>query len=166
MKAPVAVLTALAVVTITTVALAFTRNLSGTWRTPQGRVFIVQNGSSVSVMMPSSLRDLGVSNYEGHLTLEFKGEVEGDDGSSNFKFVGASEEIAIHPKRCNSCTPIPDVTCTLSLMLVAQGQVIGQFPGRSLEMSAAGILGPVSCIKNGVKIYDDIIALDMSGGWQ
>lgn len=157
-KGTLRILVAVGIVTATTAAWAFSRNLSGSWTTPSGKTFVVLHNTSTSGAVfttPVSSPGLPVTS------VEYKGMVGGADGSTEFKFVGSAEDIAVRDTT-------KGVTCTFSsLTLLAEGQVLGQFPQRSLLMKQCFRGGTTRCVKDdGTVVKDDLFGKECSGVWK
>jgi len=127
----------IAALTITTVAFAFSRNLTGSWTTPSGsHVAIIHNTSTgqavFSVLFTGPLHTS---------SLDYHGSVVGNSGSTEFIFHGVADDIAFQDN---------DATCTISgLEMLTQGQVLGQFPERSLRMTGCFTVGRARCVMHG-----------------
>ncbi len=146
-----------AVLTVSTAAMAFSRNLTGSWTTPSGRTFVVVHNTSTGEALfttPINSPNLPITSSD------FKGIVGGANGSTEFRFIGSAEDVAVRTKT--------GITCTISdRMLFADGQVIGQFPQRNLHMKQCSTAGSVKCTKDdGTVVKEDLIANDCSGTWR
>lgn len=143
------------ILTVATAAWAFSRDLSGLWKTNGKRVLIVHDTDSSTV----SGNTLASLNWPmGPYALEFRCEVSGANGSTHFGLHCSGEDLAINKD---------GTTCTVSdLSMVAEGQLLGQWPGRSIQMSRCGVTVQVQCISRSGKVESDHPTVDCSGTWQ
>ncbi len=155
-KRTVGILVVLAVLTVTTAALAFSRNLSGSWTAPSGKRFVVLHNASTGEAVfttPASNPNLPVSS------IDYKGIVRGENGSTQFNLIATAEDVAVRTD---------GITCTfLNPTLVVQGQVLGQFPERSLHMKLCIFGWTVRCLDDeGKVVRQKLVSNDCSGTWQ
>lgn len=144
---------ALAILTISSTALAFSKNLSGTWNTSKGaRVKIIHNPDT-------SVAKFSFATTSGS-DIEFKGIVRGEDGSTNFGFDGYGEDVSFRSG---------DEICSRTGLLIGlHGQVLGIPPKRSLEVDGCLITYRLACKdKEGDETYGrTVLNDDCKGTWK
>jgi hypothetical protein len=144
---------ALAILTISSTALAFSKNLSGTWNTSKGaKVKIIHNPDT-------SVAKFSFATTSGS-DIEFKGIVRGDNGSSEFAYDGYGEDVAFRSG--------DEICSRTGLSIGLRGQVIGIGPKRSLEMAGCLIVYRLACKdKEGDETYGrTVLNDDCKGTWK
>ena len=151
-----AVSVVLAALTTTTVAFAFSRNLSGSWSTSKGTRIVVLHDTGTS---EASFSTAAPSNAWGLTSIVYKGFVLGEDGSTEFLFDGHADDVAVREG---------STTCTISAQeLLAEGQVLGQFPSRSLQMRRCVSTRTFQCVNDdGSSSPPKTIAGECTGIWR
>ena len=146
---------ALAVLTVTTAAMAFSRDLSGAWTLPGGEgVLIVHNPNSgaATFTMPASLPSMGINRLQFCANVFGTKGLDGDSSANDFVFAGDMEPVSFGAK---------SATCTTEGTIGGVGTVLGQIPNRKLRMECRMRLN-IKC-EDGTKKKTD---LDCSGDWR
>lgn len=146
---------AIATILVSSTAYAFSRNLSGLWKTDDGPVAIAHNTSDSSASLTRSFKFKGVSP----ITITYNGRVSGEDDSTQFHYSGSASDVAFENRAGH--------LCTLSDILIdAQGTLIGQFPNRKIRMNNCSTLFSIKCTKDGHVVFDDMIGTVCIGDWE
>ena len=141
--------------TITTLAFAFSRNLSGPWKTAAGNMVAIVHNTRTSEAVfsfPNLSSNIPITS------IEFMGTVRGEDGSTEFVFDGHAEDVAVR---------LGHFMCTLAKFGIhAQRQVLRQFPNRSIEMRRCSTTFAAHCVADNGLQEDKIITKDCTGTWR
>jgi hypothetical protein len=124
----------LAILATSATAWAFARDLTGIWRTPDGtRVGITHDTDrdTIECTIGQAFSDLPDLKR-----LEFSGRLIGLDRPNDFRIDVALEPVTLRRK---------GTTCDVTGTFGAKGTVLGQFPGRHLDMQTAQAHLDISC---------------------
>ncbi len=137
-------------------ALAFSRDISGVWKTPRGTTVVVvhdQSRGRASFVFATSLPSISANRLEFRTQLAGMKDVDDNSSANDFMFGGPLEAISFQGK---------GTVCTLEGDLNGMGTVLGQAPGRKLSMTCKMTLR-VRCEDGTNKALKQ---QDCSGNWE